>query len=242
VLAVQCCSCSPYAFAPPIRSTHYGAPGKLEPGQIEIAGAFNATPALSGGPQLSYAVNEWFQVEAGGELSDGAWGLGFAAARFTPVNARRGIFRLAVDIDLGVGIGLGGELSCLEEEEGVEQPPRCLENQEHPREWNERLAAGSYVGGGIAFHVSFFSIFARGRVQVSFSEGLPMTLWGSSVVGLAFDILSWVDLYGAVGVAGLHNDMFAVTGFIAEVGVSVTIPTRRADQPVGQRVVEAQTL
>lgn len=219
--------CNPYAYAPPVRSTHYGAPDRVQPGRLDLSGAMNVIE-IPGGPRLGYAVNEWLQLEGGADLAiyEGHWGIGYGGARFTMPAWSRGIVRLTSDLELGAGLGVGGEINCYDDEE-TSSSEYCQE--ENTTDAFDRLAGGGYFGAGFGVHVSFFSVFIRGRVQITKASEIPSTLWGSSVGGIAFDIGDWVDIYAAGGIAGFYNEISAYYGAIAEFGVSIDIPIRRTE-------------
>ena len=93
-------------FSPPIRSTHYGIPGKLQAGRIEVGGGMYPMPV--GGPFIALSLSDLVQLEAGSNLSP-SWALGFAGLRLTLKRALEGK-GTAADLEFGVGAGVGGEL------------------------------------------------------------------------------------------------------------------------------------
>lgn len=217
-----CCSTG-IAYSPPVRSTNYGPPGRLEPGRLDVSGA-SQLPYGLGGVRLAYGFNDWLQVEGGGDFSsEGQWAMGFAGVRFTPLNWRRSNIRLTADLELGAGLGVGGDLFCRSMAEASLKACRSGDD----REPLERLAGGGYLGGGVGVHVSFFSLFTRGRVQVTIADGLPMTTWGSVFGGIAFDIRDWADIYIAGGVTANVHEAFDFWLPAAEMGISIAIPVRR---------------
>jgi hypothetical protein len=108
-------ACNP-TFAPPVRATHYGAPGRLQAGQLEIGATAGGTGGQSaGGPQLSYAIRDWVAIEGGSNLAltseQQNWAMGYLGPRFTYTPHRGQPSRLILDLELGVGGGVGGIVS-----------------------------------------------------------------------------------------------------------------------------------
>ena len=90
------------------------------------------------------------------------------------------------------------------------------------RRWNERLALGGYVGGGVAYHFAFFASYARGRAQPTIADGLPGTLWGQAQGGMQFRIRKTVDIFSSAGVAGfVTGRKDDALGFVWDLGISV---------------------
>jgi hypothetical protein len=95
-----------------------------------------------------------------------SWPLG---GRFTHAPKRERKLHGAIDGEIGVGMGAGGyNKNCLLNDDACDD-----------RRWHQRVAFGSYLGGGAAYHFSFFALYARGRVQPTVSDGLPATVWGT---------------------------------------------------------------
>lgn len=199
------------SYAPPVRSPGYGAPGRIRQGQLEIGGAV-AHPGSPGhgGPFIGYGVRDWASVEVGADFSFRQWALGYLGGRFTYSPKRDRKLHGALDGELGVGAGAGGSFHCP-------NGSTCLDT----RAWNERMAIGSYVGGGAGYHFSFFALYARGRVQASAAEGLPTTLYGTAHGGMQFRIARHVDLFSSAGIYGAHNTMLREISLFYDVGISV---------------------
>jgi hypothetical protein len=180
------------SYAPPVRSLTYGAPGRLRQGDLEIAGGFAglAGPAAGGG-WLAYGVRDWASVELGADASRNGWAMGFLGGRFTHAPNRERKLHGALDGEVGVGMGAGGNGNCLSEDRSCDH-----------RLWNQRAAFGSYLGGGAGYHFSFFALYARGRIQQTVSDGIPATVWGTLHGGLQFRIARTVDLFGGAGLSG----------------------------------------
>jgi hypothetical protein len=220
-LAVSASACVA-TYAPPIRSTHYGSPGRLQKGDWEIGGASTVFP--SGGPQASVGITDWLALEVGGDIAqdglgggDNSWIMGFAGARFTPLKKSFGSIELALDLELGAGGGVGGVV-CLEKRlnEGSEY---CSEDD--GLEWNDRAAFGGYTGVGFGLTFDFFSVFTRVRAQLTSATNIPMTTWLSEIGGIQFRLWKKVYLYAAGGGVQYFNSEDSKTGTIFEAGLSI---------------------
>lgn len=186
------------SVSPPVRTTHYGTPGRVDQHDLEFGGAFGSPGdrPYYGGPRLGYGVRDWVSLEAGSENWEGLWAMAFGGPRFTLNPDRERKIHGAADLELGLGVGVGGIASPAE----GDTPHR-------------RFALGSYVGGGVGLHLWFFSMFARGRLQTTVAEGLPGTLIWTSVAGMQLSIVKRVDVYGAIGAGGART---AVTHALGE--------------------------
>jgi hypothetical protein len=207
------------SYAPPVRSPTYGAPGRLRQGDLEIAGSVAGVvaPGDAGGGWLAYGVRDWASVELGVDASLRGWAMGFLGGRFTHAPRRERKLHGALDGEVGVGMGAGGEAYC----------PDSNSTSCSPRDWNERVAFGSYLGGGAGYHFSFFALYARGRIQQTVSDGLPATVWGTLHGGLQFRIARTVDLFGGTGLSGFvtgrsHDSYF----WSSDAGISVHFDVR----------------
>lgn len=197
-------------YAPPVRSPGYGAPGRIRQGQLEIGGAV-ARPGSPGhgGPFIGYGVRDWASVEVGADFSFRQWALGYLGGRFTYAPKRDRKLHGALDGELGVGAGAGGEQYCHD--------TPCADT----RSWNQRMALGGYAGGGAGYHFSFFALYARGRIQASAAEGLPSTLYGGLSGGMQFRIARHVDIFSSAGLFGTHNTRHNDISWFYDVGLSV---------------------
>jgi hypothetical protein len=196
--------CAP-TFAPPIRSTHYGAPARVAPGEVEISGAGSAY--LTAGVYAGLPIAEDVQLEVGSDFAapdqEGGWRLGVGGLRYThaPKVRERG-FGGAFDIEGGLGFGAGGV------------------NSDRSGPDTGKTAFGGYFGMGAGVHVSRrVALFARGRAQLSTATGVPTTFWGSGLFGpeLTFGPASF---YLATGLAGYSNDLDGIAGLAMEGGLS----------------------
>lgn len=183
------------AYAPPVRSLNYGAPGRLRQGDLEISGGIAGTGGVvAGGGWLAYGVRDWASVELGFDALRHGWAMGFLGGRFTHAPKRERTLHGALDGEVGVGMGAGGENSCSFDDKHCDR-----------RRWDKHAAFGGYLGVGAAYHFSFFALYARGRAQQTFSDGLPPTLWGTLHGGLQFRIARTVDLFGGAGLLGFFT-------------------------------------
>lgn len=201
------------AYAPPVRSVTYGAPGRLRQGDLEIAGgmASAAAAAFSGGGWLAYGVRDWASVELGLDAQRNSWGMGFLGGRFTHAPKRERKLHGALDGEVGLGMGAGGNDDCDFNDKHCDR-----------RSWNQRAAFGSYLGGGAGYHFSWFALYARGRIQQTVSDGLPATVWGTLNGGMQFRIARTVDLFGAAGLSGYFTTKSANSAFFSfDTGISV---------------------
>lgn len=216
-------------FGPAVRSPGYGAPGRLRQGQLEIGGGiaipgYGGSPG-AGGPYVAYAVRDWANVEVGGDFLAGGWALGHVGGRFTYAPRRDRKLHGALDGELGIGLGAGGNGYCPSY--GHAQAP-C-----DRRPWHDRLAFGAYAGGGAGYHFSFFALFARGRVQATAADGLPGTVYGTLHGGMQFRIARRVDLHASGGMFGVHvGSPQPLLNPYWDVGLSVyfDVPRRRRAQ------------
>lgn len=209
-LAFVFCGCNA-SYAPPIRSTHYGLPGRLSSGQGELSVAA-AIPHTHGSASLSIPVAENVRVESTYDLSD-TWHVGSAGLRGTvPLNRR-----WSLDLEGGVGAGIGGERCGNRGESGH----TCEAGVSDGLSVSDRFAYGAYVGAGVGvrpWHALGF--FARGRAQVSAATNVPVTAWGSGVLGLELATGPLrTHLSGGVGV--YTNSAETETGALIELGLSV---------------------
>jgi len=223
ILAVQLPACMSYG--PPVRSPGYGAPGRIRQGQLEIGGAV-AHPGSpgSGGPFIGYGIRDWASIEVGVDFSYRQWALGYLGGRFTYAPRRDRKLHGALDGELGVGGGAGGQFYCPSQ-----QP--CADT----RGWTDRAALCGYVGGGAGYHFSFFALYARGRFQATAAEGLPSTVFGTVHGGMQFRIARHVDIFASGGLFGVHNTEGNVYSPYWDVGVSVYFDVlRRKPRPAAR--------
>ncbi|MCA9708576.1 MAG: hypothetical protein KDK70_22190, partial [Myxococcales bacterium] len=103
-------ACAP-TFAPPIRTVHGGAPGRLDPGDMELglgSAGLGYVPGGMGGGSVGYAARPHLTVE-GGVDGGSAWTLGWGGVRVPGRwRLREPWLGVAVDGEAGVGAGVGG--------------------------------------------------------------------------------------------------------------------------------------
>jgi hypothetical protein len=205
-LLLTCCSPT---YAPPVRTTHFGAPGHLQGGKLELAGGVSFNNVACGGPTIAFAPADWLQLEGGVDLSrnDSEWSMFFGGLRLT-LNHNEEEASAAVDMEFGAGTGNGGE----------------YEGDEYLETGGERSARGLYAGAGIGINADWFSLFLRGRHQVTWAEGIPETSWWTFIIGIQATICDYVNIYIAGGGYKYTNPVDEHSAGIFETGLSIEIP------------------
>lgn len=212
--------CAP-TFAPPVRTIHGGAPGRLDAGQMEVGGGslgLGAVPGgIGGGGGLGYAVRPHLVVEGG---VDGAseWTLGWGGVR-VPHRWRTSHrwLSFAADGSVSVGAGVGGH-NCAHAT--TDDPATDDSCQSDGLEWYRRLAGGGAIGAGAAMRLGPVSLFSRGRLQITGARNVPATQWASGMGGLHVHILRHADLWWSMGVAHYANAADSAWGPVSEVGLA----------------------
>lgn len=233
-------ACNP-TFAPPVRATHYGAPGRLQAGQLEIGGtAGGINTPTAGGPHVGYAIRDWVAIEGGSNLSlisdQQNWAMGYVGPRFTYTPHRGQPNRLILDFELGVGAGVGGVIkgnecagSAMKAGSSQGNPMACPASMPSSatvspiwdgRQWNDRFAYGSYQGVGLGGRFHFFSLFVRARLEESAAQGVPPTLWPSMMSGIEFDVYHGFIVGGSIGYLGYWNQVESNGGLAYQVSVA----------------------
>jgi hypothetical protein len=212
VAGLLCTGCSP-TYAPPVRAWHHGAPGRLAQGELELGAVIGgyAAPAV-GGPRSAYAIRDWVAVESASNLSLGSWVLQSTGLRFTLTRALTPRVRLSADLEVGGGIGVGGR--------------RCHEGECDGIEWSRRLAGGGYQGLGLGLHVRWFSFYVRGKVEETIARNIPLTVWPSTLLGIAFDIKHQASLDLGAGYLAYWNAVDHEHGLIYQIGVTLYLDAR----------------
>lgn len=162
---------------------------------------------------IAYGIRDAWAVEAGADFGD-TWRVGWLGTRYTHAPRRHAKNYLAVDVNAGGGGGLGGEL-------------HGNGDQGDGRGAFDRVTGGGLLGAGVAGHFSFFSLFGRGRGQVSKATGVPTTGWWTAGAGIQFRVLKMVDLYAQSGPSGYANRIDRGWSIFTELGIAVRIPTLR---------------
>ena len=212
------------SIGPPIRTGHYGAPGRMEAGMVEASGNVTWSDVdLAGGPMIGYGVRDDLAVEGGAEVSSWARAIGYAGIRYTPLRPEGRDFAFTLDLEGGVGAGVGGR-HC---EEGL-----C---ESAAQDWR-RPAGGAYLGLGIGGKIKWFSPWLRVRTQASAAEHVPITSLTTAGGGVQFSIFSLAHLYLGTGVYLLANQNIAHVGWgYIDAGLSFTIATPRTRRLRRQR-------
>lgn len=220
VLVGLALGCAP--FAPPMRVMHGGAPGRLDPGDMEVAGgpagmiAEGGVAPSFGGGGLGYAVREHLTVE-GGIDGAGGWTIGWGGVRVPGRWWMGSGVSLAADGEVGLGAGVGGDDSDDCDGSG------CVSDG---RRWQNRPAGGGYLGGGGALRLWPVSIYLRTRAQLSAAKNVPTTQWISGFGGLHVHILRHADLWGGVAAVRYANSAHAVSGYTWEAGLAFRFDPR----------------
>lgn len=224
-------ACSP-TFAPLVRATHSGSPGRLEAGELELSGAAGgyALPTV-GGPQIAYGLLDWLSIEAGGNLSlaenQATWMMGYLGPRLTYAPNRKALVHFVSDLELGFGMGVGGVLHG-------NPAPACLGSCAQGGDglsWSDRLAYGSYQGIGLGGRFHWFSLFVRARVEASSARGVPLTLWPSAMLGIEFDWAHRVAIGAGGGYMGYMNSVDSTNGWFYQLNLTVFLGVRKKADP-----------
>jgi hypothetical protein len=212
-LLLAAAACNP-TYAPPVRGVHYGAPGRLEEGRIELGGtAGGPFFPQAGGPNLGVGVNDHLALEVGGSFNhyDGAWAMGYLGPRVTLVTPKRTGISLALDLEGGAGLGVGGTL-------------------QNSQDWTHRFAYGGYQGLGLGVHFNGggprpapvqTALYFRSRIEETRAQGLPTTLWVTAMFGIDVTIKRRVALGFGTGYAQYSNSSDSTQGWFYQVGITL---------------------
>lgn len=202
VLASGCAT-----YAPPLRTTSPGAPGRVQEREMEVGGAAGGTASapVAGGPQMGYGIRNWVAIEAGGEIIPGTGALGWVGPRFTVDPWRGARYRPVVDFELQGGAGVGGETQA----EGDDM------------HWTARPAGGGAAGIGFAYHLGRFAPYARARVSLTAAEQIPVTAWTILTAGAQWRFANTFDLFADVGYARFDNAADSAFGLAYRFGFAV---------------------
>jgi hypothetical protein len=203
------------SVAPPVRMGHYGAPGRVEGGMVEVGGEATHGVDMGGGPLLGYGVTDAIAVEGGAEIGHRTRAIGWAGLRYTPLRGYDRDFALLLDVEGGAGAGVGGR--------------RCVEGVCESVEQNfRRPAGGGYLGLGVGGKFKWFSPWVRLRTQASAAEGVPITSFTTALAGVQFSIVKLAHIFVGTGGYLIANEQFTNWGWFAvNGGVSFTIATPR---------------
>jgi hypothetical protein len=138
--------------------------------------------------------------------------------RFNPWQYQKESVRLVLDLELGTGGGAGGSLNCDSENSHM----NCENVQTDHLNWSDRTAYGAYVGAGLGLWFNdFFSVFARGRFEVSKATNIPVTYFGGGLGGIAFKVHDMWTFHLGGGLYQYHNEVDSDVVGTAEAGMSV---------------------
>jgi hypothetical protein len=200
-------------YAPPLRSTHLRAPGRLAPNQGDLSATVGAAHGR-GALGVSLPVSEVLSVEVQGDTSD-TWHLGNASVRATHRSADR---VLSLDGEVGGGAGVGGQ-RCGNA--ALDNSDPCPGLAVDGRGVTDRVAYGGFLGVGVGVRpVRWLSLFARTRAQLSAATNVPNTLWLSGLAGAEVYVGPVVFGLGA-GYAHYRNSVENDGDAIVEGAVSV---------------------
>jgi hypothetical protein len=225
VLCPSVAACGMPTWAPPLRSTHFGAPGMIQPGQGAVQGVLGAGMAVRGGAMVSFPVSQRVHLEVGGDgMSEAA--LGALGVRYSHRTRW-----LLMDVEAGGGVGAGGVL-C---NNSAETHRVCTESQRDPgttritdttlypdglTAW-QRFAFGAYAGTAFGIRPwPWMEIYIRGRIQATQATHVSTTLWMSALLGAQFRI-GPVFAHAALGWAGYFNERDERNDAIGEIGIMV---------------------
>lgn len=197
-------------YAPPVRSLHYGMPGRLSAGQGEVA-VSGGIPGR-GGAMVGLPIARGLTVEGNYDGSEnfhmGSLGLR-ETLRLNPM--------WAIDFEGGGGLGVGGE-RCGNSSDTTTV---CSAGTADGRSVFDRLAYGGYLGAGVGFQPwRVVGFFARIRGQLTGATNIPATGWVSAVGGVEFHG-GPLRIYLAAGGFALFNNAYNDQNWLAELGLSV---------------------
>ncbi|MEM6995457.1 MAG: hypothetical protein AAF721_33415, partial [Myxococcota bacterium] len=97
-------ACAP-VYAPPIRAGHFGAPGRLAAGQVEVAGAASGfqAPIRMFGANAGYAVRRNLILQAGADTRLQSFAMGWGGVQVPHRYKLSRLWSLAVDGEAGLG-------------------------------------------------------------------------------------------------------------------------------------------
>jgi hypothetical protein len=219
--------CNP-TYAPAIRAAHYGAPGHLDQGQVELgATAGGVALPLTGGPNIAIGLRDWATIEFGGNLStEGQWAMGYVGSRFSASEHRDRPYHLLFDAEAGVGGGGGGDCHTRDSKTQESRPCDQL--------GLGRLAFGGYQGFGFGYQFNWFSLYGRMRLEESKATNVPTTIWPSAMLGMEFNIKRRAAINLGGGFMAYHNDAQDQVGWFYQVGVSFFFDAfKRSAKPSG---------
>ena len=202
------------SYAPVIRSDHYGAPGRMEADRVELGGGGVLGPELGGGAYVGFGLDDEVTLEGGGEYGGGPRAMGWLGLRYSPERAVGRSRGLLLDLEGGLGAGVGGS-EC--DDDGCSEAAADL----------RRAAGGGYLGAGIGYRIAWFSPWLRTRTQLSVAASVPATSYTSLLAGVAFNILDLAHIYVGTGGVLFANARAQFVGWVPlNAGLSFTFGVR----------------
>lgn len=198
-------------YAPPVRVAQLGAPGRLQPGQVEITAANVGLPHGFVGSSVGYAAHEHLIVQVGADGGFDRFAMGWAGIQVPGTYHLTGRWSASADGEIGAGAGAGGR--CDDEDDSNDL---CRTS----RPWYRRPAGGGYLGAGGALRYGPISLYSRARVQTTAARDIPMTTWTMLSGGLHGHILDRADVFATVTGFRYANGVDAVGYFVGEVGLA----------------------
>ncbi len=220
--------CNTY-YAPPIRAVQYGAPARLEAGRVEVGGTAGGflLPDV-GGPHIGVGIRDWVALEAGGNLAldyvKDSWALAWLGPRFSYAPHRERRVHLISDLELGVGVGVGGV------RDSNAPPSKDCTDCDGRSGW-DRIASGGYAGVGIGAQIAWFSVYARTRLEASTATNVPTTLWPSASVGIEFNVHKRAAITLGGGYIGYVNRSDQAHAWFYQLGVTLFFDAFVARRP-----------
>ena len=229
--ALACASCHP-SYSAPVAPLHAPSPGRSEEGTLSAQGTWSGGFMKDLHGSVGYAPVDHLQLELGGQYVHDFVAVGNLTARASawPAVRQDASIKFLNDLELGLGLGVGGELygneysTCMEETE--------LRPCDH-RDWNDRFLYGGFggVGLGVGFDWSFdnryvrhleFDVFGRLRYQLTKAYHVPQTQWVNPMGGVQFRfnrqvrlglVTTWYEYWNAYDQDGTSSLLDITLGF-----------------------------
>ena len=225
-LAVGLAGC--ISFPAPPRMVGYGAPGRLEPDQLEVTVDGNVS-FLSAGVHAGLPVHPRVRVETGVSAYPDLGAMAHGGVRYNirhrgDYNRNTPLFR-SVTADLAGGLAAGFGSNVTSTQACDEDGDNCVEVPAP-----EPFAAGAYIEAGLGWLPAPWVIpFARIRGQVGASEDVPLRSMVGVYGGLDFRIAKRVFVHVSTGMGWL----FAATDQVRQ--LSISVPIRVGDRGARRR-------
>ena len=226
VLAV---GCIPPRFSPPARTDISGASGRLAPDQGDFHYSAPSYALLN--ERFTTYGHGGFDIPLGADhhLETGAtvgvqWVLGHLGVRRTVWRRPQDRLGRVFGLSGGGGIGGGGE-----NWEPSSDEDRWWDRIGPP--WHQRVAAGGYLGVGMAHHVhNELALYQRARIQATVAYLAPPTVWWQYSLGIDMYPHRWGVAFNlGIGCQGFANDHDVYVWPTLDFGLSLAIPWRTWD-------------